>query len=104
MKLGAAADAGRPARGHGLEAGVEAHAFGAVDGVIAEQRPLPAAEGVVGDRNRDRHIDADHADFDRRGEGAGSVSVAGEDGGAVAVFVAVDELGGFLIAARARNA
>src|SRR4051812_23325480 len=36
IKFGAAADACRPARGHGLEAGVEAHAFRTVDGMIAE--------------------------------------------------------------------
>src|SRR5262249_53204188 len=69
---GAAADASRPARGHGLEAGVETHAFRAVDGMIAEQRALPPAERVVGDRNRDRHIDANHADLDGRSKGASS--------------------------------
>src|SRR5262245_20693085 len=39
-KLRARSDAGRPARGHGLELGVEAHAFHAVDAVIAEDRGL----------------------------------------------------------------
>jgi hypothetical protein len=32
---------------------------------IAEARALPAAEGVIGERHRDRHVDADHADIDR---------------------------------------
>ena len=59
---------------------------------------------MVGDRNRDRHVDADHADLDAVGEGARRVAVAGEDGGAVAVFVGVDEIGGLLVAAGARNA
>src|SRR5690349_24759268 len=49
VELRARADAGRPARGHGLELGVEAHAFHAVDAVVAEHRGLPAAEAVVGD-------------------------------------------------------
>jgi tetratricopeptide (TPR) repeat protein len=52
----AAPDARRPARGHGLEPRVEAQAFRTVDGMIAEQGPLPAAEGVIGDGNRDRHL------------------------------------------------
>jgi hypothetical protein len=33
---------------------------------VAEARALPAAEGVVGQRHRDRHVDADHADIDLR--------------------------------------
>ena len=44
IELGAFADAGRPAGGDGFEPRVEAHALGAVDRVIAEQRALPAAD------------------------------------------------------------
>src|SRR6266436_9656573 len=83
---------GGPARGHRLEARVEAHALGAVHRHIAEQGALPAAKAVEGHRHRDRHVDADHADLDAVGEFARSVAVAGEDRGAVAVFVVVDEL------------
>jgi hypothetical protein len=57
---------------------------------VAEAGFLPAAEGVIGQRHRDRHIDADHADIDAAdGEIARGVAVAGEDRGAVAVFVVV---------------
>src|SRR5580700_8399138 len=90
-ELRAGADAGRPARGHGLELGVEAHAFHAVDAVVAEDRGLPAAEGVVGHRHRDRHVDADHADLDVVGEGTRGVAVAGEDRRAVAVGMVVHQ-------------
>ena len=31
---------------------------------VAEAGLLPAAEGVIGDRYRNRHVDADHADID----------------------------------------
>jgi hypothetical protein len=55
--------------------------------VVAEDRGLPAAEGVIGDRHRDRHVDADHADLDVVGEGARGVAVAGEEGRAIAVGV-----------------
>src|SRR5882757_9731549 len=44
--FGAGADAGGPAGGHRLEAGVEAHAFGAVDRHVAEEGALPAAKAV----------------------------------------------------------
>jgi hypothetical protein len=54
---------------------------------VAEARALPAAERVIGDRHRDRHVDPDHADIDARRELAGGVAVAGEDGDAVAIFV-----------------
>jgi hypothetical protein len=58
--------------------------------MVAEQRPLPAAEGMIGHRHRDRNVDADHADLDAVGEIARRVAIAGEDRGAVAVFMLVD--------------
>src|SRR5208282_3814173 len=82
-------DARRPAGGHGLGAGVEADRIRPMLVEIAEPRALPAAESIVGDRHRDRHVDADHADLDLAGEVARRVAVAGEYGDAVAVFVVV---------------
>src|SRR5215467_11892451 len=76
-----------PASGHGLDAGVEAHALGAVLVHVAEDRALPAAESVERERHRDRHVDADHAAVDLVGEVARDVAVAGEDRAAVAVLV-----------------
>src|SRR6202011_3427395 len=90
--FGAGADAGGPAGGDGLEAGVEAHAFHAVHRHVAEQGALPAAKAVERHRHRDRHVDADHADLDAVGEFARGIAIAGEDRDAVAVFVVVDEL------------
>src|ERR1700761_237348 len=76
----AGADAGGPAGGYGFEAGVEADAFGAVDGVVAEEGALPSAEGVEGHGDGDGNVDADHSGLDLGGEGASGVAVAGEDG------------------------
>src|SRR5579884_2737236 len=56
-------DARRPARRHRLDLGVELDRRGAVLVEITEARALPAAEGVVGHRHRDRHVDTDHADL-----------------------------------------
>ena len=70
---------------------------------IAEGRSLPAAKGVVGDRNRDRHVDTDHADLDARGEIAGRVAVTGEDGNAVTHLVVVGELDGVLVGRRTHH-
>ncbi len=53
-----------PAGGDGLGPGEEVHTFGAVGMAVTEQRRLPAAKAVVGHGNRDRHVDADHADLD----------------------------------------
>src|SRR6188472_3217122 len=78
----------RPALCHDLVFGPEAHAFHAVLADVAEAGTLPAAEAVIADRDLDRHVDADHADIDAGGEFAGGVAVAGEDGDAVAIFVA----------------
>ena len=102
-EVGPGADAGGPAARDGLELGVEAHALGAVHVVVAEQRGLPAAEGMERHRHRDRHVDADHADLNLVGELAGRITVAGEDRGAVAEFMLVDHAGSGGIVGRARH-
>jgi hypothetical protein len=50
---------------------------------------------VIGDRHRDRHVDADHPGLDLALEAAGGAAVVGEDRGAVAVGTGVDELDPF---------
>src|SRR5437879_4507666 len=77
----------QPPLGDRLAAGEEVDAVGAVGVRVAEEGRLPAAEGVVGDRDRDRHVDADHADLDLALEPPGGAAVVGEQGGAVAVGV-----------------
>ena len=62
---------------------------------VAEGRAFPAAECVIGDGDRDRHVDADHADIDAGGEFAGGVAVAGEDGDAIAILMLAGEGDGF---------
>src|SRR6185369_6235616 len=47
----------------------------------------PAAEAVIADRHRDRHVDADHSDIDPRRELARRMAIAGEDRYAVAIVV-----------------
>src|SRR5256886_5030591 len=86
-EFGAFLDARGPARRHRLGLGVKAHRVGPVLVEVAEARALPAAEGVIGERHRDREIHAHHADVDSGREVAGGVAVAGEDGDAVAVVV-----------------
>src|SRR4051794_28768877 len=83
------ARAGRPALGDRLVASVEAHALGAVNVVVAEQRVFPAAKRMERHRHRDRHVHADHADVDPRREVARRTTVRSKDRNAVAVFVRV---------------
>src|ERR1700756_3078189 len=80
-------DAGRPPGRDGLDLGVELDRRRAVLVEVAEAGALPAAEGVVGHRDRDRHVDSDHAHLHPGDEIAGGVAVAGEDRHAVAVLV-----------------
>ncbi len=89
--------------GDRLQLGVEADTLGTMHVVVAEQRGLPAAEAVERHRHRDRHVDADHADLDLVRELARRVAVAGEDGGAVAVFVLVDHAGRRLVVRRTHD-
>src|SRR5215216_1489659 len=82
----------RPARRDDLGPGVEVDALGPVHVGVAEQARLPAAEAVVADGDRDRHVDADHPDVDVPLELARRAAVAGEDRRAVAIRVGVDQL------------
>src|SRR3546814_9954787 len=90
-----------PARRDLLVLGPEAHALHAVLIDVAETRALPAAEGVVGDRHRDRHVDADHADVDAGGEFARGMAVAREDRDAFAILMARGQRQRFLEILRA---
>ena len=83
---------------------VEVDPLGPVDVPVAEERALPAAERVVGDRHRDRHVDADHARLDVELELAGDAAVAREDRRAVAVRVLVDEPDRLVVGVDARDA
>src|SRR3954462_5852211 len=86
-ELRALLDAGRPARGDGFCLGVEADRIRTVLVEITEAGLLPAAKRVIGDWHRDRHVDADHADFDLGREIARGVAVTGKDRNAVAVIM-----------------
>src|SRR3546814_4573156 len=76
-----------PARGSCLDLGPERTAFHPGLFGVAERRPLPPAEAVIGDGNRDRHVDADHADIDPRREFARGVAVAREDRDTIAILM-----------------
>src|SRR5690349_182608 len=86
-ELGSFALRARPALHDRLVARVEAHAFLAIDVMVAEHAALPTAERVERERYRDRHVDADHAGFHTPGELARDAAVAGVARDAVAVRV-----------------
>src|SRR5882724_11476600 len=80
-------DAGGPARGYRLGLGVEADRIRPMLVEIAKAGFLPAAKSVIGDRHRDRHVDADHADIHLGREIARRVAVTGEDRNTFAIVV-----------------
>ncbi len=71
---------------------------------VAEGRALPAAESVIGERRRNRHIDADHPRLRPGCEVARGAAVAREDGGAIAIFMRVDEVERLFVAFRSDDA
>ena len=58
---------------------------------------------MIGNRNRDRHIDANHADIDIAGEITRRIAVTRENGCAIAIFVVDHQLARLLVAFRAQN-
>src|SRR3546814_13342954 len=54
-----------PARGDRLDLGPALHAFHSVLVGVAERRPLPPADAVLGDGHRERPVAAAHAALDR---------------------------------------
>lgn len=64
---------------------------------VAEAGTLPTAEGVVGDRDGDRHVHADHAGVHPAGEVAGGVAVPGEDRDTASVDVLAGQPQGLLV-------
>jgi hypothetical protein len=69
---------------------IEAHAVGSVDVQVTEERAIPAAEGVVGDGNRNGNVNSHHARVYFSFKTLGRCPIAGEDSGTVAVPVAID--------------
>src|SRR3546814_1659125 len=59
--------------------------------MVAKQGALPAAEGMEGHRHGDRHVDAHHAGPHPAEKGLRRIAVAGEERGAVAELMGVDE-------------
>src|SRR5690606_4998324 len=74
----------------------EANAFLAIGVHIAKETFLPATKSMPCHRDRDGHIDADHADLDPASKLARSVTVAGVERDAIAKGVVVDELDRFV--------
>src|SRR3546814_14091918 len=67
--------------------GPETHPFGAVLVGVAERAALPAAEGVIGNGHRDRHVDPHHADVHPLREFARGMAVSREDRDAIAILM-----------------
>eukprot|EP01022_Parablepharisma_sp_SALTPOND_P009847 TRINITY_DN14066_c0_g1_i1.p1 TRINITY_DN14066_c0_g1~~TRINITY_DN14066_c0_g1_i1.p1 ORF type:complete len:1308 (-),score=476.92 TRINITY_DN14066_c0_g1_i1:655-4578(-) len=82
---------GVPARGDGLGLGPEGHGLLAVGAEVAQLGGARTGEAEIRHRHRDRHVDPDLADVDLVLELARRIAGAGEDGGAVAVGVGIDE-------------
>ena len=61
MEIRAGTDTRGPARGDGLQLGIEVDALHAVDVNIAEQGTFPSTETVECHRHGDRYVDAHHA-------------------------------------------
>ena len=59
---------------------------------VTKQASFPAAKGVVGHGHRQGNVDAHHANQNVVGEVTRCLAIAGEDAGAVAVFVGVDQV------------
>ncbi|KFF32029.1 chemotaxis protein [Pseudomonas aeruginosa VRFPA01] len=80
-----------PAAGDGLGLGIEAHRLLAVGVQVAVEGALPAGEGEERQRYRDRHVDSHLADLHRVLVAPSGAAGAGEQAGAVAIGIGVDQ-------------
>ena len=71
--------------------------------MITEHRCLPAAKAVIGHRHRNRHIHPDHADIHLADKIARGIAIAGEDRGAIAIFMVDHQLACLFIALRTQH-
>ena len=71
---------------------MEPDTFGAIHVVVAEEGLLPTTEGMEGHRNRNRHVDTNHADFNVVRESPRCVPFAGEHRHSVGIVVGVDQV------------
>src|SRR3546814_7422160 len=66
---------------------LESHPFGAVLVGVAERAALPAAECVIGNGHRDRHVYPHHADVHPLREFPRGMAVSREDRDAIAILM-----------------
>lgn len=85
-----------PQGGHGLPLRVELHTGLAVEVLVATERSTGPGEGEHGEWYGDGNIDTDLSHVHFLGEFSCRGSGVGEDGGAVAVSVTVDQLRSFV--------
>mmetsp|Transcript_7654 Transcript_7654/g.18333 ORF Transcript_7654/g.18333 Transcript_7654/m.18333 type:complete len:212 (+) Transcript_7654:255-890(+) len=85
-----------PGRGHSLQLREEVDTGLPVEVQVSQDRLLVPREGEHRQRNRDRDVDANLSRFNLVGEFPGSRPATREDGGAVAVWVRVHKVDGFL--------
>src|SRR5690606_21274320 len=90
-EFGAFANAFWPTLHDAFLPGIKAHAFFAIRMHITEERTLPAAEAMPSHGDRNRHINAHHADLDAAAKLTGDIAVAREATHAIAELVRVDE-------------
>ncbi len=71
---------------------------------ITEQRPFPSAKAVISHRNRQRDVDASHANLNLVAKQTSRVTITCRDEGAIAVLMIVDQLHGVLKASNPNDA
>ena len=69
----------------------------------SKQTSFPATKAMECHWHRNRYIDANHSDLNSFCELTRGITVAGEDGCAITVFVIIDQLNGFFVALHAND-
>ena len=82
----------RPAGRHGLGLGPEADALHAMHVRIAEQRLLPATEGVERHRYWNWYVDTNHTYLNSTRKFTSNIAIACEARDAITKFMGVDEI------------
>merc|ERR1711991_1178533 len=71
--------------------------FRTIDMMISKKTLLPTAKTMKGNRNRNRHVNSNHSDFDAAHKIPGGITITGKNRSSVAEGIIMNQIQSFLV-------